>query len=43
MKKLITIILAMAMLLPAVALADLPDITSLSDQELKDLIEVCSA
>ena len=43
MKKLITIILAMAMLLPAVALADLPDVTSLSDQELKDLIEVCSA
>lgn len=43
MKKLITIILAMAMLLPVVALADLPDITSLSDQELKDLIEVCSA
>ena len=43
MKKLITIILALAMLLPAVAMADLPDVTSLSDQELKDLIEVCSA
>ena len=43
MKKLITIILALALLLPAIALADLPDVTALSDQELKDLISDASA
>lgn len=43
MKKLITIILAVAMLLPAIALADLPDVTAFTDQELKDLISACSA
>lgn len=43
MKKLITIILALAMLLPAVALADLPDVTGMTDQELHDMISACSA
>lgn len=43
MKKLITIILAMAMLLPAVALADLPDVAAFTDQELRDLITAASA
>ena len=43
MKKLITIILALSMLIPAVSLADLPDVTVLSDQELKDLITAASA
>lgn len=43
MKKLITIILAVTLFLPAVALADLPDVSGLSDQELKDLIAACSA
>lgn len=42
MKKLITIVLALAMILPAVAMADLPDVSGLSDQELKDLIAACS-
>lgn len=37
MKKLITIILILAMLIPAAALADLPDISSLSQDELKEL------
>ena len=43
MKKLLTIILALAMLIPAAALADLPDVTGYSDQELKDLITAASA
>ena len=42
MKKLLAVILAVTMLLPAIALADLPDISGLSDQELKDLISACS-
>lgn len=42
MKKLLTIILILALLLPAAALSDLPDVTSFSDQELKDLISACS-
>jgi hypothetical protein len=42
MKKLITVTLILALLLPAVALADLPDITGMTDQELKDLISACS-
>ena len=43
MKKLLTIILAVSLLLPAIALADLPDVTAYTDQELKDLISACSA
>lgn len=43
MKKLIAIIMALVIILPVVALAELPDITSFSDQELKDLISACSA
>lgn len=42
MKKLITVTLILALLLPAVALADLPDVTGMTDQELKDLISACS-
>jgi hypothetical protein len=41
MRKLLSIILAMV-LLPIVALADLPDVTGMSDQELKDMIAACS-
>lgn len=37
MKKLITLILAFVLLLPAAALSDLPDISSLSDEELLQL------
>ena len=43
MKKLIILILALSLLLPVVALADLPDVTAMSDQELKDMITACSA
>lgn len=43
MKKLLAIILAVTMLLPAITLADLPDVSGMSDQELKDLISACSA
>lgn len=43
MKKLITIILALVMFIPVVSLADLPDVTAMSDQELKDLISAASA
>lgn len=42
MKKLFAIILVVAMLLPIAALADLPDVTGMTDQELKDLISACS-
>ena len=41
MKKLIATILIIV-LLPIVALADLPDVTGMTDQELKDLISACS-
>lgn len=41
MKKLIATILIIVML-PIVALADLPDVTGMTDQELKDLISACS-
>ena len=37
MKKLITVILILALLLPAAALADLPDISGLSPDELLEL------
>ena len=37
MKKLITIILILALALPALALADLPDISGLSFEELTQL------
>ena len=37
MKKLITMLLIMAMILPACALADLPDISGLSSDELLEL------
>lgn len=37
MKKLLAVILSIVLLLPAIALADLPDLTVMSDQELKDL------
>ena len=37
MKKLITVILILALLLPAAALADLPDISGLSSDELLEL------
>ena len=42
MKKLLAIILVVAMMLPIAALADLPDVTGMTDQELKDLISACS-
>lgn len=42
MKKLITVILILSLILPAAALSDLPDVTAFSDQELKDLISACS-
>lgn len=41
MKKLIATILII-ILLPIAALADLPDVTGMTDQELKDLISACS-
>ena len=41
MKKLIATILIIIML-PIAALADLPDVTGMTDQELKDLISACS-
>lgn len=41
MKKLIATILIVT-LLPIAALADLPDVTGMTDQELKDLISACS-
>lgn len=37
MKKLITIILILAMLLPAAALADLPDLSAMNGDELSEL------
>ena len=37
MKKLLTIILAMALILPAISLAELPDISGLTDDELLEL------
>lgn len=43
MKKLFAIVLVLAMFLPAAVLADLPDVTALSDQELKDLVSAASA
>ena len=42
MKKLLTLILALALILPAAALAD-PDVKSMTDQQLRDLISACSA
>ncbi len=42
MKKLITIILILALILPAAALSDIPDVSGKTDQELKDLISACS-
>ena len=41
MKKLFALFLAL-ILLPMAALADLPDVASMTDQELKDLISACS-
>ena len=41
MKKLLATILIIV-LLPIAALADLPDVTGMTDQELKDLISACS-
>ena len=41
MKKLITVILILSLLLPAAALAT--DVTSMTDQELKEMIAICSA
>ena len=43
MKKLITFILILALAVPALALADLPDVTGMTDQELHDMISACSA
>ena len=43
MKKLLTIILALSLLLPTIAMADLPDVTAFTDQELRELIDACSA
>ena len=40
MKKLLTIILILAMILPAAAMADLPNISNLTDGELIDLISL---
>ena len=42
MKKLLTMILALALILPAAAMAD-PDVKSMTDQQLRDLISACSA
>lgn len=42
MKKLFTLILALALILPAATLAD-PDVKSMTDQQLRDLISACSA
>ena len=42
MKKLFTMLLVLALALPALALAD-PDVTSMTDQELRDMITACSA
>ena len=42
MKRLITIILILALAVPAAALAD-QDISLMTDQELKDMIAACSA
>jgi hypothetical protein len=41
MKKLLSLIIALV-LLPIAALADLPDVAGMTDQELKDLISACS-
>lgn len=43
MKKLVTFILSLLLLLPVVVFADQPDVTVMTDQELKDLITACSA
>ena len=43
MKKLITTILILALAVPSLALADLPDVTGMTDQELHDMISACSA
>ncbi len=43
MKKILAMILVLSLLVPTIALADLPDVSALSDQELKDLIAICSA
>lgn len=43
MRKLFTLVLALTLVLPVLALAELPDVTGMSDQELKDLIAACSA
>lgn len=43
MKKLLTIILTLALILPAAAFADGQDVASMSDQELKDMIALCSS
>lgn len=42
MKKLFTLLLVLALALPALVLAD-PDVTSMTDQELRDMITACSA
>jgi len=42
MKKLFAMILVIALALPVIALAD-PDVTSMTDQELRDMITACSA
>lgn len=43
MKKLITVVLILALLLPSVSLAADFDISSMTDQEIRDLISKCSA
>ena len=42
MKRLITIFLILALVVPAATLADI-DVSSMSDQELKDMIAACSS
>ena len=42
MKKLVIVTLILALILPAIALADLPDVSGMTDQELKDMINAAS-
>lgn len=43
MKKLIVLFVALVILLPVVGLADPADVSSMTDEELKEMISACSA